>query len=298
MTEMAHKTLHRGIYTALAATACFGVFPAASRAVYAEGGNAVSVILVTTWVRAIALAGFSLLARKRLFASWSDFKESAIGGAFQTVSILCILTALGYLPGPIVVIIVFTHTLMLLFFMAWRGEIKLDPITVASTVAALGGLCLVLDLWHAQSKANYIGIALAFVAAGATLSRIYVYGKQTQVRYPTVVGAENFLIAAVFVSFFAFVSPPHFSLSIAGYYWLGAASISLTLGTFFLFYGISLLGSFRYSLFSKVEPIFTSLFSVWFLGEVLKFQQYMGIVVVVCSLILYQVFEQRRIKRT
>jgi drug/metabolite transporter (DMT)-like permease len=81
-----------------------------------------------------------------------------------------------------------------------------------------------------------------------------------------------------------------------GFTWLAVASGSLSLATFAMFYGVSLLGAFRYSLFAKMEPVFTSLFSVWFLGEILKPQQYIGIGIVIGSLVLYQTYEHRRAK--
>jgi drug/metabolite transporter (DMT)-like permease len=78
---------------------------------------------------------------------------------------------------------------------------------------------------------------------------------------------------------------------------LAVASASLTLGSFCRCYGISLLGSSRWSLFVKLEPVFTSLFSLRLLLEILKLGQYMGIAVVIGSDALYQNSELRRIKR-
>ena len=235
-------------------------------------------------------------ARKPLFGTREDIKQALIGGAFQTASVLCVFSALLYLSGPIVIIIMFSHTLMLLFFMAWRGEVKLDAATVTATVAALAGLSLVIDLWHPQPSGSWIGIGLSFLGALATVSRMYVYGHQTKTRNPAVVGAENFLVAALFSSFIALAVSLHLPVSSRGFIWLGVSSASMAFGTFCMFYGIAMLGAFRYSLFCKIEPIFTSLFSVWFLGEVLKPQQYMGIAVVVGSLALFQIYEQKRMK--
>jgi drug/metabolite transporter (DMT)-like permease len=59
-----------------------------------------------------------------------------------------------------------------------------------------------------------------------------------------------------------------------------------------MFFGLALIGSFRWSLFSKVEPIFTSLFAVWFIHEHLSPHQYFGIAIVIGSLITFSLFEQ------
>jgi drug/metabolite transporter (DMT)-like permease len=202
--------------------------------------------------------------------------------------------ALERLPGPLVIIIFFTHTLMLLFYMAWRGEIKLDAVTVLTTLMALTGLSLVLDLWHQKSSAELWGIALAFGAAVTAVIRLYVYGHQVRTRHPVTVGAESFLIAAALrlcvLLFGKPVAPA--TLTGAGYAVLGC--VAMALGTFGMFYGIMMLGSFRWSLYAKMEPVLTALFSALLIGEMLKPAQYGGMAVVLGSLILYQIVDGRK----
>ena len=45
---------------------------------------------------------------------------------------------------------------------------------------------------------------------------------------------------------------------------------------------------------AKLEPIFTSLFSVWMLNEILSVHQYFGIVLVVSSLAVYQILRRAK----
>jgi drug/metabolite transporter (DMT)-like permease len=61
-----------------------------------------------------------------------------------------------------------------------------------------------------------------------------------------------------------------------------------------MFYGIAALGAFQYSLMAKLEPIFTALFSVIVLNQVLGFYQYLGIVLVVGSLSAYQLLQKKQ----
>ena len=64
-----------------------------------------------------------------------------------------------------------------------------------------------------------------------------------------------------------------------------------------MFYAISLLGSFDYSLLSKIEPVFTALFSFLLLGEILKPLQYLGMVIVLGSLAMYQIVSNVKTNR-
>ncbi|MDD4617267.1 MAG: DMT family transporter [Alphaproteobacteria bacterium] len=278
-----------GLVVAFFACIVYGVYPAASRAFYADGGNAVGMAVTSACLRGLCLAAWCLFRHIPMFRTAEDRKQALIGGFFQACSNLGIFFALLYIPGPLVIIIVFTHTLMLLFFMAWRGEIKLDVLNISSTVIALVGLTLVLDLWRTQPKGNWIGIGFALISAFATVSRLYVYGKQTQTRNALAVGAENFLFAAGFVALSAFFEPPALATTVTGNIHLALSCLSLVAGTFLMFIGIAKLGAFQYSLMCKMEPIFTSIFSVLLLGEVLSAHQYVGIALVLGSLAAYQI---------
>lgn len=281
-----------GILITIVSAIAYGAYPPAARGVYLDGGNATLVMIVTTWFRALTLAGFCLLTQRKFFISSEDKKSALAGGFFQSISIVGIFTSLLFLPGPLTIAIVFTHTLMQLFFMAWRKEIRLNFPILASTIIALMGLTFVLDIWHAQEM-KWIGVVLAFMSAMATASRMYVYGKQTQTKHAAIVGAEAFLVSAIFISFIALFNQPILPHSTSGYLWLAIASLSLALGTFAMFYGIAMIGPFSFSMFLKLEPIFTAIFSVLFIREILQWHQYAGVIAVVASLLAYQYFSTK-----
>jgi len=83
-----------------------------------------------------------------------------------------------------------------------------------------------------------------------------------------------------------FFQMPRLPATLTGDAYVLLSCLSFTFGTFFMFWGISLLGSFQYSLMCKIEPIFTSIFSVLLLNEVLSAHQYGGIALVLASLLL------------
>lgn len=282
---------------AICSAIIFGIYPAASRAAYTDGANITFVLFLTTFVRTFMLTGFCLSTGKKLYQKKNENKVALLGGFWQALSVIGIIGGCYFIPGPLVLIILFTHTLMLLFFMGWRGEVTLDAITILTTVLALVGLTLVLNIWDEQTADSWIGIALAFMAAVATACRIYIFGSQMKDRNPAAVGAEIFIITSVLILPVALWQMPIVPETISGWLYGGLASLSLGLGSFGMFYGIALLGSFRFSLFLKIEPIFTALFSVWLLDEYLKTSQYLGMGVVIVSLVSYQVLSHRKQKR-
>ncbi|MDR3423803.1 MAG: DMT family transporter [Alphaproteobacteria bacterium] len=283
-----------GFVIALASAIVFGLWPAAVRGIYTAGGDIVFALLVLTWARTLALCGFCLATKRPLFVTREAVRQGLIGGFFQAVALVTLYAALEYLPGPIAIIILFSYTLMLLFFMVWRGEMRLYKATVATTVTALVGLAFVLDVWHHQNAATIKGVALAFAAALASVGRFYVWGRQTKSRHPIIVGAESFLVAAVLISPAIFFGG-HLPTTAKGEMFAFLGSAATSLAAFGMFYGVRLMGSFRWSLFAKMEPVFTAIFSALLLGEILKTGQYIGIVIVLGSLALFQIFEQKRI---
>lgn len=287
-----HKKI--GIIVALLTALVYGAYPPAIRAVYADGGNATFMLLAAMFARTFIMTAFCLVTKKKLFTTKADRKMALTGGFFQAAGVLGIFGALNYLPGPIVLIIVFTHTLMLLFFMAWKGELKLNMPIIVTTFTALIGLSLALNVWHQDAPLSLLGMGLALIAALTTLSRLYLYGKQTLTKHPAVLGAETFIIALLIIIAVSLFFTPHLPQHTDTYWWVAVACLSQALGTFGMFYGIALLGSFEFSLISKIEPIFTALFSVLFIHEILNAAQYGGIVLVLGSLMVYQYLEHRK----
>lgn len=285
-----------GLLISLAGIAIYGLYPSLSRAVYADGGNLALVLIVATWIRGLLLLGYCLATSERLFVSREDRKQALIGGICQAGSSFSIFFALVYLAGPLVQTIYSMHTIMLLLFLAWRHEIRLDAANVLTTLFALFGLTLVLDVWHPQPAGNWLGIILAFASALIAVSRLHIYAQQTKCRNPAVVGAENFLVAAVLTFLILFFQMPVLPGSWEGIGYTLACGFSLGLATFCMFHAISVLGAFRYSLIGKLEPIFTALFSVLILNEVLAAYQYLGIILVVGSLAVYEGVRHKRLE--
>lgn len=286
-----------GLIVAIASAIIFGLYPAAARGAYAEGANFSLVIIFTTWCRALSLILFCLITKKNLVPAPAQARAALLGGCFQALSIFGIIGALVYLTSAVVIVLMFTHTLMLLAYMAWRGELTLTPAVLVSTAVALLGITFVVDLWGALSQISVVGVGLALMAALATAIRLYVFGQEVKLFNPAVIGAQVFLVAAICSFVLCPFAWPELPKSTAGYQWLIACSLSLVLGTFGMFYGIALLGAFSWSLISKLEPIFTALLAFLLLGESLLITQYLGILLVTAALAFYQFYSGRVSRR-
>ena len=267
-----------------------GVYPSAAKLTYELGGNSTFIILVTTFTRMIVLLACCRITGQSILKRTSNKKHILAGGILQAISIIAILTSVAYIPAPVALTILFTYTLMLLALSVATGEETFTWASLFSSVSALIGVTLVIGLWGSTIDLNLVGIGLAFIAALASMGRAYVFGNQVKSEHPMVVGAWTFIIAApltlLLIPFTAPVVPP----TLPGLDAAALAAVALGLGTIGTFYGIALLGAFQFSLFLKLEPVFTALFSIVILGEFLSLGQYMGMAIVIISLVGYQIY--------
>lgn len=282
-----------GLIVTIASAVIFGFYPPATRAVYADGGNAVFIVLLTTFARAFSLLLFCIAKGLPVLRTWPDIRTGMVNGIFQTLSIIGILGGMAFLPGPLVIIILFSYTLMLYGYIVCKKEEPFNKATLLLVFMALVGLALSLNVQNNFKGLRWEGVALAFIAALATATRVYAFGRLSHSKAPTVIGAETFLFVLLFSCSLLFFNAPLLPTTINGAIWAGVAALSLSLGSFGTFYGIALLGAFKFSFFVKLEPIFGALFCALFINETLSYGQYIGMAIVVGSLISYQYLQQR-----
>ena len=225
---------------------------------------------------------------QKYFVAGDDFKRTYLGGFLQAVSVCGVIGALVFLPGPLVLITLFTFPFLLLLYLIYRREMPLTAGLAGLTLLALLGLSFVLDVWSKEASLNFWGLGLALVAAVATACRMYVYGRQLEAKSPFVVGAENFIVAFLCTLPLLLWKGAELPNDLTGYLWTLLSIASLVLGSFGMFVGLALIGSFSWSLLSKLEPLFVAIYSAILLGEVLKPSQYVGMGVVLAALVAYQ----------
>lgn len=272
-----------------------GLYPPAAKVAYEDGANIVFIVLLTTFMRLVAMYVFARANGIRTFLENSRARKLSFwGGFFQAVSIVGILGGAYYLPGAIVLIITFSYSLMLLFYASWQGRYELNLINILMTVSALLGLLFALGILEEEVGLNVVGVCLSVIAAFATFARVTFFSLQDKSRSPSVVGMEAYLIAIIFLCFLMLWELPVIPETIHGWGMALTSGLSLAVGSFGIFYGISFLGPYRFSMISKCEPLFTILFGVLLLGEILSFLQYVGILIVIGSLISLQIFDRQK----
>lgn len=287
------KYINTGILITLGSAMIFGLYPPAARIVYQEGGNITLVIIATTFCRMFGLVALTKYRGYKIFDDTKRMRLSSLAGITQIFAIIGILGGTYFMPGAIVIAIMFSWSLMLLLFTAWRKEITLNPVNLVATLTAIVGLSLVLDAYGHGENVNVAGVTLAFFAGIVTFAGVYIFGFISKIKSPLIVGSEMLIIAFACSLLLLFWQTPVLPRSDWGLLMLALCCMSLAIGSLGMFFGIKILGSYKYSMMIKVEPIFTAIFGILIAKNYLINGQYIGILLVVSSLITIHFFDRQ-----
>lgn len=271
----------------------FGLYPSALRFALQDGANVSFVVIITNFSRALFLIIFCLLKKYSFIPSKSSIKGIFLAAFFQFLCILGIMIALLYIPGPVMITIIFLSTTFILLFYYITGKRTPDLKSILPCLFALFGISLVVDIYENFENIEWIGIFFAFLASIASTIRMLIYEKEMKGKNPAGVGASIFLLTFILSLSLLFFDAPLAPNSIKGISAVVASCLTLGIGTFGIFYGIALLDAFKFSMLIKLEPVFTAIFSIIIMKEYLKSHQYLGILIVILSLIFFQYFDKK-----
>lgn len=291
-----HNTEAFGVAITIFTAFAFGFYPPIARLVYLDGANPTFMILATVFARALGMLIACKMTGQKLYMPRSIHWPLLTAGILQCVTMVCMFFSIMFLPGPVVIIIVFSYTIFLLLFLMIKGERKFDMVTIMSAVVALLGLALVVDLWSNLNVLKITGILLAFAAAFSDLFKIYILEHQLKSKPPTLLGAQVLSIATLFCLLLIPTAPPVPPTSSIGYIGALVACLTMAIANLAMFVSIAKIGAFQYSMLSKLEPIFTAILSVLIVRDILTVDQYIGMAIVIISLVYFQSYETKRKK--
>jgi len=198
---------------------------------------------------------------------------------------------LKLVPASLSAIIVATIPLFAPFAAYYYFMERLKPLNLAGLILSFLGLLLILINNNFEFQASPTGVALLFLAVFSAVSYV-VFLKKLTVRYKplTIITWQNIIGALYFLPFFLFfdfktfisIKPDTtvlFSLLMLGIF---ASSLAYVLYA----YIVKQLGVIKSSLYTNLIPVFTAIFSYYFLGEIFSVQKLTGMAIVIAGVIL------------
>lgn len=283
----------KGMLYAFLAAFCFGIMPVLTKLIYGETGVDPFYFLAIRYsIAAIVIWGFLGLRGDVLWktVTWPSFRIVLLLALCCALVTGVYFVALKYIDASLNSLLVFTYPVMVPFLGWALFKEKLERRQVLA--AAIGFLGCVLIIGNYQLKGipgEVMGIGLGLLAG--LLYALYTLLGQRVTRQldPLLITALNMaLVAGCYLmlrfSWFWRYPQPFKVYLVAGIIGI----VSTLLANYCYFLAMQEIGAVNTGIYSSVEPFFTALLAIVFLGERMRLWQWLGVALFLGAIYLVQ----------
>ncbi len=282
-----------GSFQALLATVFFGLNSFFFLPLH-QAGFSIDSALAYRFLLASLIVFIILLFKKQSFKiSWSALFSLALVGFTFFVSSQLLFNALTHMPSGIVITIAFTNPIYVMIFAILFFKEKVEPYKVFFSLLACFGIAILSGFFSDVKQISFMGVALTLMSA--SLYAVYFISLQRVQRNNTDKLILIFYImgfCGIFALIYAllkqtFMWPNSFS---QGAFLVCFALVTGVLSNLFLIMGIKKIGSVLAAILGATEPITAVIVGVLIFNESMSFSRFIGIIIVLGSVILLSIF--------
>ena len=282
--------LYSGIALIVLASLSFGTRTVLLKQVYSQQIPP-SVSLCLLALQMVALTGMICLGRRLRFCpqEFLNVKTPAFLSAFTVMIVTWLFNyGLQRLPMSVMSVIFFMFPIWMCFFAYFRGE----KVPLPTWLCVLGAFTGVVILIKPSGDIHFsiLGIILAFSASIIQGWSIFMQQKAMEKH-------SVFMIFFWSTSFMLLTTIP-FLQELPKLDWpiLGLMSFSnifYGLGIIFGFWVLLFLTALEVGVWNYIEPVVSVLMAIIFLGEIFAIHHYIGITVIILSLLCFALYERK-----
>ncbi|MEM7405077.1 MAG: DMT family transporter [Pseudomonadota bacterium] len=285
-----------GFVAALVSAIAFALNVTFAAVAYDHGADVHAVNLVRPWFFLLCMAGGLWVSGVHLRLPASS-RNLALGlGVLMTLEMYALLAAIQYVPVSIAILTFFLYPLLIAGAAFVLGRERFSPIRVLAMLVTFAGLALALDA--AADSIDWTGVALAFAAAVAIATIVYVSERELHTHDSRAVLLWMMVSSsAIVVVINATLATPTFPDTQTGWAAFAVSTALYALATFLLFKAVALIGPVRTSVVDNSSPVWALFAGVLILDESMTSPQVAGTVLVVAGIItvnLAETLERRR----
>jgi len=276
-------TSNVGILFALATACGLGAITTQAKIFYADGGNALTLMLARFAVSTIVF-GLLLLMRRASFAIAKE-RRLPLGllGLVWSGAMICYLTAVESISVSLAVLILYFYPLLVLGYSVMRGQLRASLSLVLLFCTAFAGLYLALS--GGTVKVNLAGVLFAILASTGAAFTFICGARIATVISPLLV---TFWVNAAGLLLILPMMPGELALpsTDAAILALGLATLFYLVAILSQFQALSRLPAARAAFLLNLEPVVSILLASLILKESLSTTQASGVIMVIAVVIL------------
>jgi drug/metabolite transporter (DMT)-like permease len=274
---------HYGIIFALVTACGLGAITTQAKLVYADGGNALTLMLVRFLVSTLVFGFLLLITRGSFIVARSQFVALASVGLVWSGAMICYLTSVETISVSLAVLILYAYPLLVLVYSIIRRQLAASlPLVCLFGLAFIG---LFLALSGGNIEVNLRGLIFACLASlGAAYT--FIHGAQVASSMSPLlmtfwVNATGLLMILPMMMD-SFVLPQ----TSAGLIAVIAATLFYLVAILSQFQALARLPAASAAFFLNLEPVVSIMLASLVLNEMLSLQQWSGVVLVISVIIL------------
>lgn len=271
------RDLKKGTIYAIISALCFGIMPIFAIKAYSFGMSVYTLLVLRFSISSLLFFIFLIWKKTTLKIGKKDCKLLfLLGGVLFTLLSVLHFESLKYLTSSMAVLLLFSFPIFVSIFSFFIYKEKLK---IQSIIALLFTfISMIFLLGVSFQDINMKGVFLALLAAIVYALYMILGKKVTDTNSPVVTSTYVTLFAALGVILIGLIrNELHWNFSSnAWIYVFCIVVISTIIGEITLFKSLQILNSTNVSMISMVEPIFTSIFGLLFLQEVMQPLQLLG----------------------
>ncbi len=280
---------HKGIICGILAAVCYGTNPFGALPLYEEGVNTSSVLFYRFAMAVLMLAAMLLIERKSFKISGKELKTLGSLGLLFAASSITYYQSFRFMDAGIASTILFVYPVMVAVIMATFFKEKVTASTVTTIILALVGIGLLYKGGEGVSL-SAIGVLLVIVSS-LTYAVYIVVVNQSSISMSSLKLTFYVLLICMFSLLAYSFTSPDLQLMLppsprAWFFacWLGLVPTVLSL--VFMTVAVHEVGATPTAIMGALEPLTAVAIGVMVFGESLTFRLFIGIVLILSSVLL------------
>lgn len=280
---------HKGIICGILAAVCYGTNPFGALPLYEEGVNTSSVLFYRFSMAVLMLAAMLLIERKSFKISGKELKTLGSLGLLFAASSITYYQSFRFMDAGIASTILFVYPVMVAVIMATFFKEKVTASTVTAIILALVGIGLLYKGGEGVSL-SAIGVLLVMVSS-LTYAVYIVVVNQSSISMSSLKLTFYVLLICMFsLLAYSFTSPDlQLMLPPSPRAWFFACWLGLmptVLSLVFMTVAVHEVGATPTAIMGALEPLTAVAIGVMVFGESLTFRLFIGIVLILSSVLL------------